>query len=77
MTTILIVEDERNLSRLTRRNLEEEGYCVLQAPDGPSALQTAADTAPDPIILDIMLPGMAGLEVCRGLWWRSEGRKGR
>ena len=71
MTTILIVEDERNLSNLIRRNLEENGYCVLQVFDGPSALETATDAAPDLIILDIMLPGMDGLEVCRRLRQRS------
>jgi two-component system alkaline phosphatase synthesis response regulator PhoP len=67
MTTILIVEDERNLSNLIRGNLEEEGYHVQQAFDGPSALETAVYSAPDLIILDIMLPGMDGLEVCRRL----------
>jgi DNA-binding response OmpR family regulator len=71
MTTILIVEDERNLSNLIRRNLEEKGYRVLQVFDGPSALETATDAAPDLIILDIMLPGMDGLEVCRRLRQRS------
>jgi DNA-binding response OmpR family regulator len=71
MTTILIVEDERNLSNLIQRNLEEEGYRVLQVFDGPSALETATDAAPDLIILDIMLPGMDGLEVCRRLRQRS------
>ncbi len=67
MATILIVEDERNLSNLIRRNLEEEGHCILQAFDGTSALATAAAETPDLIILDIMLPGMDGLQVCRRL----------
>lgn len=67
MATILIVEDERNLSNLIRRNLEEKGHRVLQVFDGPSALTTAASEAPDLVILDIMLPGMDGLEVCRRL----------
>jgi len=71
MTTILIVEDERNLSNLIRRNLEEKGYRVLQVFDGPSALEAATDAAPDLIILDIMLPSMDGLEVCRRLRQRS------
>jgi DNA-binding response OmpR family regulator len=67
MPTILIVEDERNLCDLIRDNLQEQGYQVLQALDGPSALTMAQDAVPDLVILDIMLPGMDGLEVCRRL----------
>jgi DNA-binding response OmpR family regulator len=67
MPTILIVEDERNLCDLIRENLQEQGYQVLQAFDGPSALTMARETVPDLVILDIMLPGMDGLEVCRRL----------
>jgi DNA-binding response OmpR family regulator len=71
MATILIVEDEHNLSNLIRRNLEEKGHCILQTFDGLSALTTAASEAPDLVILDIMLPGLDGLEVCRRLRQRS------
>ena len=71
MPTILIVEDERNLCDLIRDNLQEQGYQVLQAFDGPSALTMARETVPDLVILDIMLPGMDGLEVCRRLRQRS------
>jgi DNA-binding response OmpR family regulator len=67
MTTILIVEDERNLSKLIRSHLEEDNYSVLQAFDGPTALEMASSAAIDLIVLDIMLPGMDGLEVCRRL----------
>lgn len=67
MTTILIVEDERNLSNVIRDRLQEEGYQVLQAFDGPSALEMARDRGPDLVVLDIMLPGLDGLEVCRRL----------
>ena len=67
MPKILIVEDERNLCDLIRDNLQEQGYQVLQAFDGPSALTMARETVPDLVILDIMLPGMDGLEVCRRL----------
>jgi DNA-binding response OmpR family regulator len=67
MPTILIVEDERNLCDLIRDNLQEQGYHVLQAFDGPSALAMAKGAAPDLVILDIMLPGIDGLEVCRRL----------
>jgi len=67
MPTVLIVEDERNLCHLIRDNLQEQGYQVLVAFDGPSALTMAKDALPDLVILDIMLPGMDGLEVCRRL----------
>jgi len=67
MPTILIVEDERNLCYLIRDNLQEQGYHVRLAFDGPSALAIAQDAGPDLVILDIMLPGMDGLEVCRSL----------
>jgi DNA-binding response OmpR family regulator len=67
MPTILIVEDERNLCDLIRDNLQEQGYQVLQAFDGPSALTMAREAVPDLVILDIMLPGIDGLEVCRRL----------
>jgi DNA-binding response OmpR family regulator len=67
MPTILIVEDERNLCHLIRDTLKEQGYGVLLAFDGASALAMAKDTAPDLVILDIMLPGIDGLEVCRRL----------
>jgi DNA-binding response OmpR family regulator len=67
MPTILIVEDERNLCHLIGDNLQEQGYQVLHAFDGPSALTMAKDAEPDLVILDIMLPGMDGLEVCRRL----------
>jgi len=67
MPTILIVEDERNLCHLIRDNLQEQGYQVLLAFDGPSGLAMAKDAAPDLVILDLMLPGIDGLEVCRRL----------
>jgi len=67
MPAILIVEDERNLCDLIRDNLQEQGYQVPQAFDGPSALTMARETVPDLVILDIMLPGIDGLEVCRRL----------
>ncbi len=67
MSTILIVEDEHNLCHLIRDNLQEQGYQVLLAFDGPSALTIAKDAVPDLVILDIMLPGIDGLEVCHRL----------
>jgi len=67
MSTILIVEDERNLCHIIRDNLQEQGYQVQLAFDGLSALMIAKDSVPDLVILDIMLPGIDGLEVCRRL----------
>ena len=62
---ILVVDDERNIVELLKFNLEKEGYDVLAAYDGIEAVKLATDERPDLIILDIMLPGQGGLEVCR------------
>jgi DNA-binding response OmpR family regulator len=67
VATILVVEDERELNTLIRRHLEDEGHRVLQAFDGPSALGLGQQDRPDLVILDWMLPGLDGLEVCRRL----------
>ena len=65
MARFLIVEDERNLSNLIRRHLEDDGHRVEQVIDGTSALAAMDAEAPDLILLDIMPPGVDGLEVCR------------
>jgi DNA-binding response OmpR family regulator len=67
MTTTLIVDDERNLVELIQGYLEREGYTVLVAYDGTKALEQARTHHPDLIVLDLMLPGMDGIEVCRQL----------
>lgn len=67
MSKILVVDDEKNILELVRFNLEREGYQVLTSLDGTSALEQARSEIPDLILLDIMLPGMDGLEVCRVL----------
>jgi DNA-binding response OmpR family regulator len=67
MTTILVVDDERNLVELVQSYLEREGFAVLTASDGPSALDLARREAPDLVVLDLMLPGLDGVEVCRRL----------
>ena len=72
MAKILIVEDESALAETLAVNLKAEGYRTLTAPDGPSALDIASSETPDLIILDIMLPGMDGLEVCRAIRKRSD-----
>lgn len=60
---ILVVDDEKDIRDLVRAYLEKEGYQVFDAEDGGSALETARLTNPDLAILDIMLPGLNGLEV--------------
>ena len=63
--TILIVEDEPALLRGLKDNFEFEGYRVVTAADGEKALHSAEKSAPDLILLDIMLPKVNGYEVCR------------
>jgi DNA-binding response OmpR family regulator len=65
MATILVVEDEAALCDALRANLEAEGHTVVQAFDGPSALELVERHNPCLIILDWMLPGLDGLAVCR------------
>src|SRR5208337_2547616 len=67
MKTILIIEDENDLAELVAFNLEKEGYRSLIAPDGPSGLEAARHNSPDLILLDLMLPGMSGMEICKVL----------
>jgi DNA-binding response OmpR family regulator len=63
--TILVVDDEPAIIELLSYNLEKAHYHVLVARDGIEALQIARQQSPDLIVLDLMLPGMDGLEVCR------------
>ena len=65
MATVLLVEDEVDLCNLIKGHLEGDGYAVVQAFDGPTALTLVEQHRPDVIILDWMLPGMDGLAVCR------------
>jgi two-component system, OmpR family, alkaline phosphatase synthesis response regulator PhoP len=64
---ILVVDDEKDIVDLVAYNLEKEGYETLKALDGEKALQIARSKAPDLVILDLMLPGIQGLEVCKRL----------
>ena len=65
--TILIVEDEQDIRELLAYNLEKEGYATVQAADGKEGLELARSRKPDLILLDLMLPKMDGLAVCREL----------
>lgn len=67
MTRILVVDDERALVDLVQSYLVHEPYEVLTAADGPAALELARKAQPDLVVLDLMLPGLDGLEVCRQL----------
>ena len=69
---ILTVEDDEDIQELIRYNLTQEGYRVLVAGTGEEALKVARSKKPDLILLDIMLPGMDGLEVCRLLSAQDE-----
>lgn len=64
---ILVAEDEKNIARVVAYNLEKEGYQVSVAKDGEEALEKVRREAPDLILLDLMLPKMDGLEICRAL----------
>lgn len=67
MKSILIVDDEPTIRRLVRAALDGRGYRLLEAADGPSALETARCERPDLILLDLALPQLSGTEVCRQL----------
>lgn len=69
---ILIIEDEARIAQFVERGLIYEGYRVNVAHDGQTGLQTARDNPPDLVILDWMLPGLDGLEVCKRLRAASE-----
>ena len=64
---ILVVEDDRRIRDLLRRGLLFEGYTIDTAEDGETALRVAREMVPDAVILDVMLPKLDGLEVCRRL----------
>jgi DNA-binding response OmpR family regulator len=70
--TVLVVDDDPTVSDVVRRYLERAGMAVVLAADGPAALEAAAAHQPALVVLDLMLPGMSGLDVCRRLRARSD-----
>src|SRR6266581_411307 len=69
---ILVVEDESDIRELIRYNLNQEGFAVEEAVDGAEAFDRIERRAPDLVLLDLMLPRMPGLELCRRLRARPE-----
>ena len=67
MKTILVVDDAPNIVELVRLYLEGAGYATIVATDGPSAVELHRRHHPDLVVLDVMLPGMDGFEVCRAI----------
>jgi DNA-binding response OmpR family regulator len=65
--TIVVVDDDQGIRELASVYLQKEGFDVDCAPDGPSALDRIAASAPSLVILDLMLPGMSGFDVCKEL----------
>ncbi len=65
--TILVVDDEEAIAEAVRKRLESEGFRVVVAGDGPDAIRLHAEHRPDLVVLDLMLPGMDGLEVCKAI----------
>ena len=75
MQTILVIDDEADLARVVVRALEQEGYDVILATDGVTGLRIAREHRPDLVVLDLTMPDIDGLDICRVL--RSEPRSAR
>jgi two-component system, OmpR family, phosphate regulon response regulator PhoB len=71
---ILVAEDEDALRTLLKYNLEKEGFEVIEASDGDQALALLAERLPDVLLVDWMMPGTSGLEVCRSVRQKPESR---
>ncbi|OGP67807.1 MAG: DNA-binding response regulator [Deltaproteobacteria bacterium RBG_16_44_11] len=67
MAKILVIDDEKDIVELIRYNLKNEGFSVIQAFDGETAIKMAKTQKPDLLILDLMLPGMNGIDVCKAI----------
>jgi DNA-binding response OmpR family regulator len=67
MTTVLVADDDIDIRDLVVFKLKQAGYTVVAVGDGPAALGAARTAAPDLALLDVMMPGMSGVDVCREL----------
>ncbi len=74
LSTILVVDDSATNLQVLVRTLQGTGHRILAAKDGPTALEIARRTQPDLMLLDVMMPGMDGFEVCRVLKSEPETR---
>jgi len=72
--TVLLVEDEQSIASLVSLYLSNEGYTVTHIADGAQALAAVERLRPSLVILDLMLPGMDGMEICRRLRQTTDGR---
>jgi two-component system, OmpR family, KDP operon response regulator KdpE len=70
-TAVLVVEDDRNIVDLLRANLQSRGFRVMVSTDGSDVLQRLEESAPDLVLLDLMLPDIDGFELCRQVRERS------
>ncbi len=70
--TILVVEDEKDIQQLVKLYLEKEGFRVVTAMTGPDGLKQVAQEQPDLVVLDLMLPDMNGLDVCKRIRAKTE-----
>jgi len=73
--SILVIDDEKDLIELVRYNLENDGFDVIAATDGQSGLDVVKKHRPDLVVLDLMMPGLDGLQVCQQL--RADPRSAR
>ena len=72
MQTVLVVDDEAIVRDVVVRYLERDGYRTLEAADGDEAVRLLAEESPALVVLDVMLPGRDGLDVCRWIRARSD-----
>src|SRR3989338_7887815 len=72
--SILVIDDEKDIQKLLQYNLEKEGYRTFSALTGEEGLEMAKSKKPDLVLLDLMLPGIDGIEVCRLLRSSAETR---
>jgi two-component system response regulator RegX3 len=68
---VLVVEDEPSFAEALTVGLGREGFRVTVAGDGVAALERFAEVEPDLVLLDVMLPRLSGIDVCRESWWRA------
>jgi DNA-binding response OmpR family regulator len=63
--TLLVADDDAEMRRLVRRTLEKRGFTVIEAKDGEEALSRILELKPDAVVLDVMMPGLSGWEICK------------